>query len=97
MRRNRQRPVYRCYYCYIVLVRRKTVDHLIPKSRGGAILGADNRVIACRRCNGEKGARTLEEYRSFLQHRTGQVPIIFPGESEATVGKTYTAIIVRAE
>lgn len=37
-----------------------TVDHLMPKSRGGAS-SWDNTVIACTRCNGRKDDRTPAE------------------------------------
>jgi hypothetical protein len=36
---------------------------MTPRSRGGTN-GAYNLVMACRGCNGEKGGRTVEEYRT---------------------------------
>lgn len=38
-------------------------DHVIPKSRGGPD-DPSNRVLACGRCNTDKGARTPEEWRA---------------------------------
>lgn len=38
-----------------------TLDHLTPRSRGGTN-SADNLVVACRTCNGEKGDRLPEHY-----------------------------------
>jgi hypothetical protein len=40
----------------------RVVDHKTPRSRGGANT-PNNRVIACRHCNGRKGARP---YLDFL-------------------------------
>jgi len=59
---NRQnifrRDGHRCVYCgsYDDL----TLDHVLPKSRGG-ITSWDNLVTACRRCNARKGDYTPEE------------------------------------
>ena len=40
--------------------RRATVDHLLPKSRGGK--GGNNLIIMCSQCNCEKGDMTLDEW-----------------------------------
>jgi hypothetical protein len=37
-----------------------TIDHIIPRSRGGAETW-ENMVVCCERCNNRKGDRTLEE------------------------------------
>ena len=37
-----------------------TIDHVVPRVRGGGDEG-ENLVVACRRCNSRKGARTPEE------------------------------------
>ena len=37
-----------------------TIDHIVPRSRGGSS-GWQNCVVACGRCNTRKGNRTLEE------------------------------------
>ncbi|MGH9850208.1 MAG: HNH endonuclease [Blastocatellia bacterium] len=60
------RDRYRCQYCG----RRGTafdltLDHILPKSRGGRTL-AENLVTACRVCNNRKGDRTPEEARMPL-------------------------------
>jgi hypothetical protein len=39
-----------------------TMDHVIPRSRGGSD-DASNLVPACKKCNSSKGARTPEEWR----------------------------------
>lgn len=41
-----------------------TKDHLVPTSRGGS-RDKSNIVLACKRCNNEKGALTPEEYAEW--------------------------------
>ena len=60
------RDHYRCQYCG----RRGTafdltLDHILPKSRGGRTL-AENLATACQVCNNRKGDRTPEEARMPL-------------------------------
>ena len=38
-----------------------TVDHVVPRSRGGSTNDFGNLVTACRPCNGRKAARTPDE------------------------------------
>ena len=52
-----RRDNHRCAYCAGAA---DTVDHVVPRSRGGRHEW-DNVVAACRRCNGRKGDRTLAE------------------------------------
>lgn len=50
-----------CQYCSVkVSMSNATIDHVIPKSRGGGHTW-ENLVIACSKCNGKKGSRLLEE------------------------------------
>jgi len=52
-----QRDKHQCAYC---LDYGDTVDHIIPKSKGGnGTFG--NLVACCRKCNGKKGNKTPEE------------------------------------
>lgn len=58
-----------CYYCEAELVtaegahpRRRHMDHVVPKSRGGSD-DAGNLVPACQRCNASKGSQTPLEWR----------------------------------
>jgi 5-methylcytosine-specific restriction endonuclease McrA len=37
-----------------------TIDHIVPKSRGGGETW-ENLVVCCARCNNRKGSKTLEE------------------------------------
>ncbi len=52
-----------CAYCG---GRAETVDHVLPRSRGGALTW-DNAVAACQRCNHRKADRTPEEAGMVLR------------------------------
>ena len=55
------RDLGKCQYCSKeVNIGSATLDHVIPKSRGGDHTW-ENLVIACSKCNGKKGSRLLEE------------------------------------
>ena len=67
-----ERERHRCYYCGTPVRRRRhwprrtprdaaTLDHIIPRSRGGEIT-ADNVVLACFRCNNDRGDQPFEVY-----------------------------------
>ncbi len=59
----------RCYYCGHRLSRKnKTIDHVIPLSKGGADK-KHNQVLACRTCNEEKGCLLPDEFRAILAYR----------------------------
>lgn len=51
------RDAHRCVYC---TVRADTIDHVVPRSRGGRNEWT-NVVAACARCNHRKGDRLLAE------------------------------------
>jgi 5-methylcytosine-specific restriction endonuclease McrA len=53
-----RRDNHRCQYCGITTY--LTVDHVIPKSRGGED-NWENLTTACIKCNNKKGNRTPEE------------------------------------
>lgn len=55
------RDLYRCQYCYKKFTHSKlTLDHVIPKSRGGQKTW-QNLVTSCERCNQKKGNKTPSE------------------------------------
>ncbi|MBM2816208.1 MAG: endonuclease [Ignavibacteria bacterium] len=54
-----RRDNYRCAYCG-EKSQELTIDHVIPRSRGGADTW-ENLVAACIHCNNKKGSRTPEE------------------------------------
>lgn len=56
-----KRDDYRCVYCGVNDKRKLTIDHVIPKCRNGNDTW-DNVVVACNKCNNEKGNLTLEEW-----------------------------------
>lgn len=59
-----------CYYCHRNLNRfTRTIDHLIPISRGGPNR-IYNRVYCCKECNNEKGDMTVKEYNIYLSLKT---------------------------
>jgi len=53
-----QRDGYACVYCGVV--KKLTIDHVIPKSRGGDNTW-ENMVTCCFDCNSRKGSKTPEE------------------------------------
>ena len=59
------RDGFRCVYCGTQKLR-LTVDHIIPKSRGGRS-NFENCVAACKPCNINKGDRTPSEANMFLK------------------------------
>lgn len=51
-----------CYYCGCqVTCKTRTIDHMIPVSRGG-MSDMDNLVLACITCNQAKNNRTVREW-----------------------------------
>lgn len=59
------RDHHRCQYCG---ARAESIDHVVPRSRGGEHRW-ENVVAACRRCNGQKRDRLLDETSMRLAHR----------------------------
>ena len=58
-----------CGYCGSVIDSDKcTVDHLVPKIRGGSNQ-VENLVLACKSCNTSKGSLSVEDYRIWLSWR----------------------------
>ncbi len=61
------RDGFRCAYCGQG-AGKLTIDHVIPRSRGGKD-GFDNCVASCRSCNNKKGGRTPREAKMVLRFR----------------------------
>lgn len=55
-----KRQKHRCYYCGEKLTEYH-IDHVIPLSRGGSD-GAENKVLACPKCNVRKNAKLPHEW-----------------------------------
>lgn len=71
------RDLGECQYCSkSVTISNATIDHVVPKSRGGGHTW-ENLVIACSKCNGKKGSRLLEECSMRLRTRPGPPKDIF--------------------
>jgi hypothetical protein len=51
-----------------------TWDHKVPKSKGGG--KGDNLVLACKRCNQEKGQMSVAEFMEYLDVTTGCVSAV---------------------
>ena len=67
----------RCAYCG---GRAETVDHIVPRSRGGALTW-DNAVAACTKCNHRKANRTPVE--------AGMRLLIVPGAPRGVILPTH--------
>jgi 5-methylcytosine-specific restriction endonuclease McrA len=85
---NRQNIIWRdhnrCQYCAKIFSTEKlTVDHIIPKSRGGK-KSWTNLVAACKKCNQKKGCRT--------PHECGMIPIRRATKPKVSILKTTTQI-----
>ncbi len=66
------RDFYTCQYCGAQPGKQElTLDHVIPRSRGGQTTW-ENVVTACRRCNQKKGNRTPKEAGMPLLHTPRQ-------------------------
>jgi 5-methylcytosine-specific restriction endonuclease McrA len=59
------RDDYLCSYCGVKVSKNASIDHVLPKSRGGKTTYL-NCVTCCKKCNGLKGNRTPEEARMVL-------------------------------
>jgi len=65
-----ERDAHACVYCG---TKADTIDHVRPRSRGGAHVWT-NVVAACARCNHRKGDRLLHEIGWHLKHAPAQPP-----------------------
>jgi len=66
-----------CIYCGSKEKESLSVDHLIPKSRGG-IDGGDNLVVACKKCNSRRKDKGIYEW--YQLERRNEVPRIVEGK-----------------
>jgi len=94
------RDGYECIYCGATIGERRhgrtlrrtdfTIDHLIPRSRGGANTWG-NTASACRWCNGRKGSRTPHEagMRLLWEPKTPRVGYIVASGNVPTEWRIY--------
>ena len=71
----------RCWYCGEGVKKKAfRLEHQEPFSIGGSCRLNENIVLACVRCDTEKGRRSVDSYRSYLEQLL-QRPVAFYGES----------------
>jgi CRISPR/Cas system Type II protein with McrA/HNH and RuvC-like nuclease domain len=75
-----QRDGFQCVYCGTY--KNLTIDHVMPKSRGGAN-SWENMVTCCFTCNSKKGSKTPEEANMSMRVRPYK-PSVF---SELVAGR----------
>jgi 5-methylcytosine-specific restriction endonuclease McrA len=62
-----------CVWCGREVWRRDlTLDHVVPRSRGGHMT-AENALVACRRCNRRRGSRPVDAYARDLLREGARV------------------------
>jgi len=77
-----------CQYCQEVFTPQElTLDHVIPKARGGDSTW-DNLVACCRRCNNRKGNQTPEESGMRLLKRPQPFSISVSRQIMRYIGRT---------
>ena len=58
---------YECFYCGERLTDwNRTVDHIVPKSKGG-ILSNNNKAFCCKRCNQFKSDMDVEGFQGMVE------------------------------
>ena len=67
------RDGFKCAYCGAER-QRLTIDHIIPKSKGGKA-NFENCVSSCKPCNNKKGDRTPREAQMYLKVKAYQPTI----------------------
>lgn len=67
-KKNRHTNSWKCAYCGKIIYDKAdaTVDHIIPKSKGGTTTD-DNLTICCKSCNGLKSSKTKSHYLRLLK------------------------------
>lgn len=83
----------RCYYCgdemtlnmglcigFRKNLKRPTIDHIQALARGGKD-HPDNYLVCCKQCNSTKHAKSFEEFRSYIENKTGITGHKFYGET----------------
>jgi hypothetical protein len=62
------RDNFECQYCGDKVGKNASLDHVIPKSRGGKT-DYTNCVTCCKKCNGVKADRTPDEAKMILKNK----------------------------
>lgn len=58
------RDGYACTYCGSE--ENLTLDHIVPRCKGGARWDSDNVTTCCRSCNQAKGSMSLADFTTFV-------------------------------
>ncbi|MEO7993429.1 MAG: HNH endonuclease [bacterium] len=80
------RDGYCCQYCGSG-ERQLTIDHVVPRTKGGGHTW-DNLVTACKRCNNLKGGRTVEQSGFRLRRAPSQPSFILSNHYPSIVNQT---------
>jgi 5-methylcytosine-specific restriction endonuclease McrA len=82
-----RRDGHQCQYCGARAA--LTVDHIVPKSRGGED-SWENLITACIRCNNRKGSMSLDESNMRLRSRPIKPNhVVFLRQYVGTVDKSW--------
>ena len=74
-----------------------TLDHVVPKSRGGRT-SWDNLVTACKRCNAKKGDYTLEQTGMVLSKRPYKPSfVMFLRDFSGTADESWIPFLTRKD
>lgn len=57
----------KCAYCGDISSDNMSIDHMIPRSRGGSNCES-NLMPSCRSCNSTKGTKTVEEFILYMDY-----------------------------
>ena len=80
----------KCAYCGNVKAERYELDHIVPRSRGGANR-VSNLVVSCQDCNVSKGNQSVED---FLADRPARLAAVRAIRRAPLAGATQMNIIV---
>ncbi|MDF7818173.1 HNH endonuclease [Runella sp. MFBS21] len=90
-----KRDSHRCVYCGAQ--EDLTLDHVMPKSRGGRT-SWDNLVTACKRCNTRKGDYTPDEASMPMKHRPFKPSfIMFLREFSGSTEESWKPFLMKRE
>jgi 5-methylcytosine-specific restriction endonuclease McrA len=90
-----KRDGHRCVYCGTH--EDLTLDHVLPKSRGGRT-SWDNLVSACKRCNARKGDSTPEEAAMPMKHRPFKPSfVLFLREFSGSTDESWMPFLAKRE
>ncbi|OIN58926.1 HNH endonuclease [Arsenicibacter rosenii] len=90
-----KRDGHRCQYCGTT--EDLTLDHVMPKSRGGKT-NWDNLTTACKRCNSKKGDYTPEEANLHIRQRPFKPSfLLFLREFSGAVDASWMPFIAKRE